>query len=61
MKPKSLSCQKQAHLFYQDLLEPLNPKDLLLLLAGKLPWEMFKRASALRYTRSADARQSQSG
>jgi IS5 family transposase len=43
MKPKSPPCQKQSHLLYQDLLEQLNPKVPLLLLAKKIPWEAFER------------------
>jgi len=43
MKPRSPSPQKQGHLLYQDLLKQLNPKTPLLLLAKKIPWEMFER------------------
>ena len=43
MQPKKSSRQKQGHLLYPDLLEQLNPKDPLLLLAEKLPWAMFER------------------
>ena len=43
MQPKKSSRQKQGHLLYPDLLDQLNPKDPLLLLAEKLPWEMFER------------------
>lgn len=43
MKPKKSSRQKQGHLLYPDLLDQLNPKDPLFLLAEKLPWEMFER------------------
>lgn len=49
MKPKPSSHQKQGHLFYQDLLEQLNPKAPLLVLAKKLPWEMFEREFAPLY------------
>ena len=49
MKPKNPSGQKQGHLLYQDLLEQLNPKDTLLLLAEKLPWEMFEQEFAPLY------------
>ena len=43
MKPKKSFRQKQGHLLYPDLLDQLNPKDPLLLLAEKLPWEVFER------------------
>ena len=43
MKPKTPSRQKQGHFLYQDLLEQLNPKAPLLLLAKKIPWESFER------------------
>lgn len=43
MKPKSPSRQKQGSFLYQDLLEQLNPKAPLLLLAKRIPWEMFER------------------
>jgi IS5 family transposase len=43
MKPKSPSVQKQGNFLYQDLLEQLNPKVPLLLLAKKIPWERFER------------------
>lgn len=43
MKPKNPPSQKQTHLLYQDLLEQLNPKDPLLLLAGKLSGKMLER------------------
>ncbi len=33
MKPKAPSPEKQGHLLYQNLLEQLNPKDPLLVLA----------------------------
>lgn len=49
MKPKSPPSHKQTHLLYQDLLEQLNPKDPLLLLAGKLSWELFEREFAPLY------------
>ena len=42
MKPKTPSRQKQGNFLYQDLLEQLNPKDPLLLLARKIPWKMFE-------------------
>jgi IS5 family transposase len=51
MKSKSPSRQKQGHLLYQDLLEHLNPKDPLLLLAQKLPWERFEKEFAPLYAK----------
>ena len=41
MKPKTPPRQRQGNFLYQDLLEQLNPKDPLPLLAGKIPWEIF--------------------
>ena len=49
MKPKTPSREKQGNFLYQDLLDQLNPKDPLLLLAQKLPWEMFEREFASLY------------
>lgn len=49
MKPKSPSDQKQLNFLYQDLLEQLNPKAPLLVLARRLPWEMFKKEFAPLY------------
>lgn len=49
MKPKTSSRQKQGHLLYPDLLGQLNPRAPLLLLAEKLPWEMFEREFAPLY------------
>ena len=43
MKPKSPLRQKQGTFLYQDLLEQLNPKAPLLLLAKRIPWEAFER------------------
>lgn len=43
MKPKSPSHQQQGHLLYPDLLDLLDPKDLLLALAQRLPWERFEK------------------
>jgi hypothetical protein len=40
MKPKTPPRQKQGNFLYQDLLEQLHPKALLLLLAKKIPWEV---------------------
>jgi IS5 family transposase len=49
MQPKTPSRQKQVNFLYQDLLDQLNPKAPLLLLAKKLPWEMFEREFAPLY------------
>jgi IS5 family transposase len=49
MKPKSPSVHRQGNFLYQDLLEQLNPKVPLLLLAKKIPWEMFERRFAPLY------------
>lgn len=43
MKPKRAPDKKQGNFLYQDLLEQLNPKAPLLLLAKKIPWESFER------------------
>ena len=43
MKPKISSRERQGNFLYQDLLDQLNPKDPLLLLAQRLPWELFER------------------
>ena len=43
MKPKSSPHQNQGTFLYQDLLEQLNPNAPLLILAKKLPWDMFER------------------
>jgi IS5 family transposase len=50
MKPKSSSPQKQGHLLYPDLLDHLNPKDPLLVLAQRLPWERFEKEFAPLYS-----------
>ncbi len=49
MKPKTPSQQKQYNFLYQDLLEQLNPKDPLLLLAKQIPWEMFEKEFSVLY------------
>ncbi|MDL2267848.1 hypothetical protein LJC46_07685, partial [Desulfovibrio sp. OttesenSCG-928-G15] len=49
MKPKPSSRQKQGNFLYQDLLEQLDPKDPLLLLAKRIPWENFEREFAPLY------------
>jgi hypothetical protein len=43
------SRRKQGHFLYQDLLEQLNPRDTLLLLAKHIPWDSFERAFAPLY------------
>ena len=42
--------QKQGNFLYQDLLEQLDPKDPLLLLAKNIPWESFERDFAPLYS-----------
>ena len=49
MKPQTPPRQRQGNFLYQDLLEQLNPKDPLLLLAGKIPWEIFDREFSMLY------------
>ena len=49
MKPKPSSRQKQSHLLYQDLMEQLNPKHPLLILAQKFPWALFEKEFAQFY------------
>lgn len=49
MKPKPSSRQKQGNFLYQDLLEQLNPKHPLLLLAKKIPWATFEEEFAPLY------------
>jgi IS5 family transposase len=49
MKPKSASRQKQGHFLYQDLLEQLNPREPLLLLARNIHWELFEREFSSLY------------
>lgn len=43
MKAKAPPAQKQGHLLYQDLLKQLDPKVPLLLLAKRIPWEVFEQ------------------
>jgi IS5 family transposase len=50
MKPKTSSREKQGHLLYQDLLKQLNPKDPLILLATRIPWEYFEQVFAALYS-----------
>ena len=49
MKPKTPPSHKQGNFLYQDLLEQLNPKDPLLMLARKIPWEIFDREFSKLY------------
>jgi len=42
MKPKPSSRQQQGNFLYQDLLDQLNPKHPLLLLAKKISWQLFE-------------------
>ena len=42
MKPKAPLKQQQGNFLYQDLLDQLNPKHPLLLLAKRIPWESFE-------------------
>jgi IS5 family transposase len=49
MKPKTMPREKQGHLLYQDLLEQLNPKHPLLILARKFPWALFEEEFAQLY------------
>ena len=49
MKPKTPSQQKQYNFLYQDLLEQLNPQNPLLLLAKRIPWEMFENEFSRLY------------
>ncbi len=49
MKPKPSSRLKQGNFLYQDLLEQLNPKAPLLLLAKKIPWASFEKEFAPLY------------
>lgn len=46
MKPKPSPRQKQGNFLYQDLLESLDPKYLLLLLAKRVSREIFEREFA---------------
>lgn len=41
--------EKQRNLMYPDLLEQLNPKHELILLAKKIPWERFDKEFSNRY------------
>ena len=42
MKSKDPLKQQQGNFLYQDLLDQLNPKHPLLLLAKRIPWEFFE-------------------
>ena len=50
MIPKPTSKQYQGHLLYPDLLDNLNPKDPLLILARNLPWHEFEKEFAPFYS-----------
>ena len=47
---KKPPAHKQGSFLYQDLLEQLNPKDPLLILAKNIPWESFERDFASMYS-----------
>ena len=49
MKPKTPLKQQQANFLYQDLIDQLNPKHPLLLLAKKIPWGLFEDEFKLLY------------
>lgn len=49
MKPKTASNKTQISFLYPDLMDQLNPKDPLLMLAKKFPWEKFEREFAALY------------
>ena len=49
MKPKPPLKQQQANFLYQDLIDQLNPKHPLLLLAKKIPWGLFEDEFKLLY------------
>ena len=42
MKPKPSSRQQQGNFLYQDLLDQLNPKHPVLMLAKKIAWQFFE-------------------
>lgn len=42
--------QKQANFLYEDLLDQLNPKDPLLALSKRIPWERFEEEFAGLYS-----------
>jgi IS5 family transposase len=48
MKAPALDA-KQGLLFRGDLLEHLNPKNPLLLLAGKIPWDFLEKELSGHY------------
>ena len=49
MKAKPKPNEQQAAFLYPDLINQLNPKDPLLLLAKKIPWEKFESEFAPLY------------
>ena len=52
MKPKRTFRQTQGNFLYKDLIDQLNPKDPLLLLAKKIPWKMFEDEFSRLYATS---------
>ena len=50
MKSKTAPRQRQVSFLYNDLLDQLNPKDALLALAKKIPWEFFEKEFAQFYS-----------
>ena len=49
MKARPKPSEQQATFLYPDLINQLNPKDPLLLLAKKIPWEKFENEFAPLY------------
>lgn len=49
MKPTLVPHSQQANFLYQDLLDQLDPKDLLLQLSRKIPWDYFDAEFAPLY------------
>ena len=50
MISKGTPRQRQASLLYNDLLDQLNPKDDLLALEKRIPWEFFEKEFAQFYS-----------
>lgn len=44
MKPKRISREKQGNFLYPELMDQLNPKDPLLILGKRIPWEKIEDA-----------------
>ena len=44
MKPKRMNREKQSNFLYPELMDQLNPKDPLLILGKKIPWEKIEDA-----------------